>query len=1133
LKTGSSFTKKILTIILAIIILPTLLLPTAFAQEPLRDFVQGKYENNVYYNEYEPEITRAGGEFSEGDLGYLCYAWEKSDHCDKKQYKDCPEVELPKDELPDEELTEPELPFCKIPGIDISETMLPWVKPHSGINVSNFFQLMSALLSASNSPGQVVIRVTEDIILPYRLNISADSNVRLEADRNVRLRTLSAFRHFAVRGTLVITDNITLSSVNIGYGGGVLVQPEGTLEMRGGEISGNAWLSGGGVAVDDGTFIMMGGIIADNRADGAKLTSGSTVGYGGGVFVDGGVFHMSGGVIDGNTTLMHGRGGGVAVVGDGVFNMSGNAAITNNRTFSPIGIAPSNSGQGGGVRVNSGATFIMSGNTMIADNRCEGGNAGNGGGVSVGGVFDMHGGTITRNRSNNNDSNAVHFSDDGVFNLRGGLIEDNGNQHSAANALFVYEGSFNMYGGTIRDQNGAGVVVVGVVNISGGSITDNRRAGVSVSGGDGIELHISGDARIHNNTNIGDGGGVRMTGGGNNSIITMTGGYIENNTADGNGGGVWLGQSSTTFNMSGGSIGNNTADGNGGGVWLGQSSTTLNMSGGYIENNTAYSGGGIYAVNISSLTTSPDASFRGNRALSGGRFGPDDRWTAFPNLSWYGSNSLGGTLDPESILHLINNFDINTNQGELYTGSDCDCVNCVDYGDCECCDNGSGPGDGSGAGPGDGSGTGPGTGPGDGSGAGPGDGSGTGPGDGSGTGPGDGSGTGPGDGSGAGPGDGSGAGPGDGSGTGPGDGSGTGPGDGSGTGPGDGSGTGPGDGSGTGPGDGSGTGPGSGSGGNSADDDSNNGWHNDGSNNNDGDDGGTAGDEDLGENVSGEETVPDNGQENNQIANQGSPAADEIVRGDQDVDSDEAWQISPYSPELQTIVGEQIPLVEGPQSLISNRNNNVLIAAETLTTDLLHEQAQIDIVNINGYLGYAVKSAAIGAIEAQQREFRQLGDDSIMQGKRTFQRIEVLIPEYIRMFSQFPIYFDDITTINFMGRLAPLHAPSGTSMDTWALMNLVVSLAGAALVMLCTFKTLRCGYKGDKTEQTKTSSGHKFGWLATAVAVGIGGMILFILTQDVRATMVLVDGYTAIHTLLLSAVFIATVLLARRKKARL
>ena len=128
--------------------------------------------------------------------------------------------------------------------------------------------------------------------------------------------------------------------------------------------------------------------------------------------------------------------------------------------------------------------------------------------------------------------------------------EDNSGSISGAvsvnGAILVNSGTFNMYGGTIKDNmttdHGAGVRVLsgGTFSLYGGSIENNKTK--STTGGCGGGVHVE-----------------------TNSTFNMSGGSIKNNTAAG-GAGVFIG-SNCTFNLSGGSItGNIATNGEGGGV---------------------------------------------------------------------------------------------------------------------------------------------------------------------------------------------------------------------------------------------------------------------------------------------------------------------------------------------------------------------------------------------------------------------------------------------------------------------------------------------------------------------------------------------------------------------------------------
>ena len=155
-----------------------------------------------------------------------------------------------------------------------------------------------------------------------------------------------------------------------GYGGGVLVSNRGTFNMFGGEITRNTAKRGGVGVCADGMFSMSGGTIYGNAGErgggvyvasngifsmsGSAAITGNTGSYGG-VYVEG-TFSMSGGTICGNTES---SGGGVYVYLSGTFNMSGSAAITGNTVTE----------NGGGVYVDGAAKKMnVSGDVKIENN---------------------------------------------------------------------------------------------------------------------------------------------------------------------------------------------------------------------------------------------------------------------------------------------------------------------------------------------------------------------------------------------------------------------------------------------------------------------------------------------------------------------------------------------------------------------------------------------------------------------------------------------------------------------------------------------------------------------------------------------------------------------------------------------
>lgn len=151
-----------------------------------------------------------------------------------------------------------------------------------------------------------------------------------------------------------ITNNSCGSS-----GGGVYVE-RGTFSMSGGEISGNtSGEYGGGIELyKKSDFTMTGGSISQNKAENGY--------YGGGIDVSyGSTFTMNGGTITGNTSC---TGGGVYVgtavenYGNNTFNMNGGTITSNTATHT-------GSETGGGVYVVQDGIFTVSGAAKITDNK--------------------------------------------------------------------------------------------------------------------------------------------------------------------------------------------------------------------------------------------------------------------------------------------------------------------------------------------------------------------------------------------------------------------------------------------------------------------------------------------------------------------------------------------------------------------------------------------------------------------------------------------------------------------------------------------------------------------------------------------------------------------------------------------
>ena len=242
---------------------------------------------------------------------------------------------------------------------------------------------------------------------------------------------------------------------NLRYGYVICVGGGATLNIRdsvgGGKITGGyerkySWddLNGGGLCVMGGTVNLYGGEISGNKA-----VNG---GYGGGIFVLGGTLNMYGGSIKDNYANTS---GGVSLK-NSIFTLY-DGEISGNRA--------SNDYYGGGVAVLEGSTFIMNGGKI------SGNKARLGGGVCVNGSsspypsFTMNGGEITGNTA----EDAEHSGGEGggvfvafhcSFTMTGGSITEN-------------TANYNSY--ISSAPTGGGIYVSGSCLISGKVIIQNNQ----------------------------------------------------------------------------------------------------------------------------------------------------------------------------------------------------------------------------------------------------------------------------------------------------------------------------------------------------------------------------------------------------------------------------------------------------------------------------------------------------------------------------------------------------------------------------------------------------------------------------------------------------------------------------------
>ena len=508
---------------------------------------------------------------------------------------------------------------CPIPAfanISISGGRLNAYRAVSYAKQAAWASLQNAI-NAAPAGELVTIRIYNSIMAPTgaggnAIVIPANRNIWLVGvgSRRALTQTNANQRHFVVSqgGSLMLGNNITLSggaANNTNNSGGILVDSGGLLTMLEGCIiennhrtiaAGAIQLQGTGTAIDTrARFYLRGGQIRNNTgtcAGGINVTTNSAFTMSGGTISSntangwarsgGGVrladatstFNMTWGTISGNRQAStfnpnEWGAGGVAIVGNGAFTMSGGNITGNSSMFS----------QGAGAVSMTAGTFTMSGTARIAGNTASGGHSA--GGVHVDGStaqFIMNGGTIGGNTvadANEGRSAGGVRQARGRTTMNGGLIQGNTNGGVRIQELAPSIAEFTMNGGTIEGNVSTGAIGAGVhlasgaFTMVGGTIRSNQQNGGTTanSGGGGVRVDsgtftMNGvSARIESNTASGTaatagGGGVRHQGG--TAIITA--GTITNNHANSRGGGVFSNSPTNLTIGSGAVIVNNTPD---------------------------------------------------------------------------------------------------------------------------------------------------------------------------------------------------------------------------------------------------------------------------------------------------------------------------------------------------------------------------------------------------------------------------------------------------------------------------------------------------------------------------------------------------------------------------------------------
>ena len=123
-------------------------------------------------------------------------------------------------------------------------------------------------------------------------------------------------------------------------------------------------------------------------------------------------------------------------------------------------------------------------------------------------------------------------------------------------------------------------------------------------------------------------------------------------------------------------------------------------------------------------------------------------------------------------------------------------------------------------------------------------------------------------------------------------------------------------------------------------------------------------------------------------------------------------------------------------------------------------------------------------------------------------------------------------SVNIGGNEVPLY---GNTQDTWALINLVLAVAGAVLALLVLARTAYRKLRGKREEihddESRSEYGYKSNilWFIVTIISAIAGTVIFALTQDMSLKMVLFDTWTIVHALILLIEITAAVFVYKRK----
>ena len=403
---------------------------------------------------------------------------------------------------------------------------------------------------------------------------------------------------------------------------GILTQTKAALELSGGKITENkASGAAGGIYISTGTKLTM---------TGGEIVKNTAKGDGGGMYMLRSTGIFKGGFVSNNTGA---NGAGMKLGGAKVdiYNLSvvGNQAVGKTTVNATTGESKYTAGTGAGINVGR-AGYKKNGVQLyqtpvvniygiyVANNHATGA----AGGMLIQSkdtVFNMHGGTVTGNVSENN-GGAIYLSTDVKATITGGTLSNN--QAKGSGAIHILNNSakisgVKVYGNEVTNAAGAFTITGKTtdVTIKNCQIYNNTAGGhVGAIASQGYANMTLEDSKIYGNKCGGTGGAIYFS---NPGYGTLRNVEIYENEAGKQAGAVFLGvHSAAVFENV--TIRDNVASTEyGGGIC---NRGRIELSNCKILNNTVKngSGGGIGSFKTSSLLLGDDAGvFAENCVISG------------------------------------------------------------------------------------------------------------------------------------------------------------------------------------------------------------------------------------------------------------------------------------------------------------------------------------------------------------------------------------------------------------------------------------------------------------------------------------------------------------------------------------